>query len=124
MNIFNYFKKKKSNKEIEENISAEIVAENEKELKQYTPYGRIITYIQTEDQQVPTIWNMGIFHSNVLPDIGSIIWVANEDTSELNPWKVIRFDFIEDLNIENALFPYIVVVKASQDDITKVSYEE
>lgn len=123
MKLFDYFKKK-SNKEIEETISDQIVAENEKEVTQYTPHGCIITYIQTEDEIAPTIWNMGIFHSSVLPDIGSIIWIANEDTSELKPWKVIRFDFIEDLNIENALFPYIVVVKATQNDITDVMYEE
>lgn len=123
MNIFNYFKKK-SNKEIEETLSEQIVAENEKEVTQYTPYGCIITYVQTEENVAPTIWNLGTFHSSVLPDIGSIIWIPNEDTAELKPWKVIRFDFIEDLNIENALFPYIVVVNATQNDITEIKYEE
>lgn len=123
MKLFNYFKKK-SNKEIEETLSDQIFAENEKEIKQYDVYGCIITYIQNEDEVVPTIWNLGAFHSSVLPDIGSIIWTADEDTAKLTPWKVIRFDFIEDLNIDNALFPYIVVVKATQNEITRVSYEE
>lgn len=119
-NIFN----KKSNQEIEEVLIDNISAENEKEQSNIKVYGILITYIQNEENVPPVIWNLGSFHCEILPEIGSIVWIANEDTNELSPWKVVRFDFIEDLNIDNAIYPYIVVVKASQNDITRISYDE
>ena len=50
-------------------------------------------------------------------DINSIIWAPNEANTMLVPYKVIRFDFIEDENETLRTFTYIVVSDARYSDI-------
>lgn len=55
----------------------------------------------------------------MLPDRDSVIWCPNGNMTNLLPYKVIRYDYIEDPNTENNIykFVYIVVRPATNSDI-------
>lgn len=118
MNIFNIFKKK-TELEIEEELEQQIISENSKE---YKVEARIIEYKLEEDQDVPSIFVISDFHGNILPTENSIIWAPDENNTKLMPYKVTRFDFIEDPETDASMFTYIVVVPAKTSDITNISY--
>ena len=119
MNIFNIFRKKKTELEIEEEITREIIAENSQNRKAESI---VIRYKLEEDQVVPTIVKICDFHGNILPSEGSIIWAPDENNTKLLPYKVKRFDFIEDPETDASSFNYIVVVPAQTNEITNIDY--
>lgn len=114
MNIF----KKKSNHSIEDDIVQEVIQHNTEESD--IIYAKIIEYYinpDDEENEVPNILFICDFHNSVMPDINSIIWCPNKAKDKLEPYKVIRFDFIEDLNTDLNKNVFIVVTPAKQTDI-------
>lgn len=55
------------------------------------------------------------FHNNILPEVGSIIWIGSEDELPL-PYRCIRFDYFENNTID-AENLYVVVEPAKESDI-------
>ena len=76
---------------------------------------KVITYVQTKEYESPQIQILCDFHNNILPMIDSIIWIRNKN--QLFPYKVIRYDYIENGNEETYNLTYIVVVRALPGDI-------
>lgn len=115
MNIFNIFKKKQSNLQQEEQLESEIYEYNSNVTE--TIYGVVIKYNIISEDDIPVIIKICDFHCATLPDIDSIIWAPDKDKTKLEPYKVIRFDFIEDVDNNSNL--YIVVTNANINDIAK-----
>lgn len=113
--VFNkLFKKKVTTLEEEKELEKNII-ENNSEVNLSNTY--IITYITIDEDTPPELKIIGLFHAEILPEKDSIIWCVSETKDKLVPYKVIRFDFIEDPdpNINNRI--YIVVVPAKYNDI-------
>ena len=115
MNFFNIFKKKQTILEQEEQIESEIYEYNSN--IEESIYGIVIKYEIVSENDIPIIIKICDFHCPTLPDINSIIWAPNKDKTKLEPYKVNRFDFIEDIDNNSNL--YIVVNEANIQDITK-----
>lgn len=111
-----FFKQNKSETELEEEIENEVIDNN---LKQKQTNVSIIKYNIQEDQEIPDIIHICDFHPTTLPSEGSIIWAPNKEQTSLIPYKVIRFDFIEDPEQEINSKIYIVVKEARLTDIIK-----
>ena len=109
------FWKKKTDIEQEEEIENEVIDNN---LKQKKTNVSIIKYNIQEEQEIPDIIHICDFHPDILPNEGSIIWAPNKEQTSLMPYKVIRFDFIEDPEQEINSKIYIVVTEAKLNDIT------
>ena len=110
---------KKSNLNIEQELTKEIIEHNTSE-EVVNVSAKIIQYyvnVDSEETDIPTIIFICDFHSSIMPDIGSIIWCPNKDKNKLEPYKVIRFDFIEDPNTDLNKDIFIVVKPAIQTDI-------
>ena len=110
---------KKSNLNIEQELTKEVIEHNTSE-EVVNVSAKIIQYyvnVDSEETDIPTIIFICDFHSSIMPDIGSIIWCPNKDKNKLEPYKVNRFDFIEDIDNNSNL--YIVVNEANIQDITK-----
>ena len=115
-NIFS----KKTEIEKEEKIEKEIIEEAQKEQETLPVSAIVIMYMYDDiEDSVPQISQICEFHNSLLPDKGSIIWAPNTDMTALTPYKVIRYDFIEDPEKSNNIsrFVYIVVVPADNSDI-------
>ena len=98
MKIFNFLNKnKKTDQEIEEEITKTIIDEDIQEKKD-TVTAMVIKYIEKEEGEIPEIFKICNFHADILPDMNSIIWAPNINKNKLVPYKVIRIDFIEDLD--------------------------
>ena len=119
MRIFNLFRKKKTELEIEEELEKEIISENIKD-KKYN--SMVIRYKLEVDQEIPSIVKICDFHGNILPSENSIIWAPDENNTKLIPYKVVRYDFIEDPETDESLITYIVVVPAKINEITNIDY--
>lgn len=119
MSLFSIFRKKKTELEIEEEITKEIISENSQTRKVDSV---VIRYKLEEDQDVPRIVKICDFHGNILPSENSIIWAPDENNTKLLPYKVKRFDFIEDPETDASSFTYIVVVPAQTNEITDIDY--
>ena len=125
MKIFNFVNKlrkkpKKTEIEIEQEIEEEIIKENLQEEEKITAI--IIEYIIDENSEIPKIKKICNFHSELLPEQNSIIWAPNSNQTRLLPYKVLRLDFIEDLDTDAKNFIYIVVKPALLNDIA-VNYD-
>ena len=107
--LFN--KKTELEKELE--IEEEIINDNVEQ----KPTAIIIKYFIEDEETPPKIIKICNFHNEIMPDINSIIWAPNEANTMLVPYKVIRFDFIEDENETLRTFTYIVVSDARYSDI-------
>ncbi len=117
MKFFNFLsKKKKTELEIEEEITNNIIEEETQEQVE-TVTAIVIKYIENDEGEIPEIFKICNFHSEMLPDINSIIWAPDLNKNKLMPYKVIRIDFIEDLDVNIAKFNYIVVKDAMISDI-------
>lgn len=110
-----WFKKNKTEVEQEEELEKEVIDNN---LKQNKTNVSIIKYNIQEDNEIPDIIHICNFHPDILPNEGSIIWAPNKEQTTLIPYKVIRFDFIEDPEQEINSKIYIVVIEAKLTDIT------
>ena len=102
--------------DIEEEIEKEVI-DNNISLQNKTNIC-IIKYKVTEDNDIPDIIHICDFHVDTLPNQDSIIWCPNETQTNLIPYKVIRYDFIEDPEQEINSKIYIVVTDAKLSDIT------
>ena len=117
MNIFKQlFNNKKTELEKEEEIEREVI-DNNISLQNKTNIC-IIKYKVKEDNDIPDIIHICDFHVDTLPNNDSIIWCPNETQTNLIPYKVIRYDFIEDPEQEINSKIYIVVTDAKLSDIT------
>lgn len=118
--LWNIFKKKPTNFEQEQLIEKEIIEYNFN-IKENI-YGIVIKYDIVSDNLIPVITKICDFHCEVLPNIDSIIWAPNKERDKLEPYKVIRYDYIEDVDNNNNL--YIVVVNANINDIiSDITYD-
>lgn len=116
MKIFNFLsKKKKTEIELEDELTEEIIEENIEENKNVTAI--IIKYIINENTEIPKMYKICNYHSEIFPDINSIIWAPNNKQDKLLPYKVIRLDFIENQDNENIIL--IIVEDALITDIKK-----
>lgn len=114
--MFSFLKKKKSNLEQEQILEKEIIEYNENITD--TIFSTIIKYVPADDEEAPPkLIKICDFHASMLPNINSIIWAPNTDKTALFPYKVIRFDFIEDIDSAINSIPYIVVKDAKYNDI-------
>lgn len=104
--------------QLEQKIEKEIIEESEKQLESIKVTGIVIKYI-VDDNDIPQIIKISDFHNNIMPDPDSIIWASNG--KNLLPYKVIRYDFIEDPDLEKGIASnvYIVVKDALNSDILK-----
>jgi hypothetical protein len=119
MKIFNFLhKKKKTELEIENEITEEIIEENIKEESNTTAI--VIKYIIDEDTEIPSMFKICNYHSDMFPEPNSIIWAPNINQTSLLPYKVIRLDFIENPDNVNELL--IIVKDASLTDISNIEY--
>lgn len=123
--MFKFLKKlfhKETEIEKEEKLEQEIIKEAEKETGVIEITGIIIKYMLNDEDEVPTIVKIADFHNNIMPDPGSIIWASNG--KNLTPYTVIRYDFIEDPDLEKGIAQmiYIVVKDALNSDILKTFY--
>lgn len=118
MKFFNFLnkKKKKTELEIENEITDSIIEENIQE-QEDTVSAMIITYIEQDEGEIPKMFKICNFHSDLIPEQNSIIWAPNLNKTKLIPYKVIRMDFIEDLNSDVYKYNYIVVKEATISDI-------
>lgn len=113
MALFNF--KNKTDEEIEEEIVNEVIAENE---SSETSNIKVIQYfINDIEDSVPTIKLICMLHYDRIPEIGSIIWCPNIELRSLIPYKVIRYDYIEDVDSEANKYNYVVVKEATTQDI-------
>ena len=115
MTLFNFLKFKKT-QETEDEYLDRIANENKIEASREASNMVVIKYIQETFSSVPEIIKITEFKSSVLPDKGSIIWAPDSDKKQLLPYKVIRFDFIQETE-ENNKNVYIVVTDAEPKDI-------
>jgi hypothetical protein len=119
MKFFNFLhkRKKKTDLEIEEEITNEIIEENIKE-EQEEIKAIVIKYkVNDFNEEVPDIIKICNFHSELIPSEDSIIWAPNKEKTKLIPYKVVRIDYIEDLNTDAKNFIYIVVKDATINNI-------
>ena len=113
-NIFSkIFNRKITNLDQEELIEQEVINYNSNIID--NSYGIVIKYDIIQDNDIPVIIKICDFHFDNLPAINSIIWAPNKNKTKLEPYKVIRFDFIEDDDNKGNI--YIVVVDANIQDI-------
>lgn len=117
-NIFH----KETEIEKEEKLEREIIQENEKDLNEIPITGILIKYVMGDEDEVPQIVKIADFHNEIMPDPNSIIWASNGKF--LTPYKVLRYDFIEDPDLQTGLASntYIVVVDALNQDILRTIY--
>lgn len=123
--MFKFLKKlfhKETEIEKEEKLEQEIIKEVEKETGIIEITGIIIKYVLNDEDEVPIIVKIADFHNNIMPEPGSIIWASNG--KNLTPYVVIRYDFIEDPDLEKGIaqMTYIVVKDALNSDILRTSY--
>lgn len=117
MKFFNFIsKKKKTELELEEELTNDIIEENNQETQE-TVTAIVIKYIERDEGEIPEILKICNFHSELFPETNSIIWAPNLKKDKLIPYKVIRVDFIEDLDSDVCKFNYIVVKDATISDI-------
>ena len=78
--------------------------------------------VMEDEDAVPQIIKIGDFHNEVIPEPNSIIWAPTG--KKLTPYKVVRYDFIEDPDLEKGLAStlYIVVFDALNSDILRTHY--
>ena len=106
--------------EREEKMADEIIKENEEMLERaYDDEipAAVIRYIHNKKkkrgQQIDVL--LDEFHSHILPENGSIIWIQYEKM--LRPFKCIRYDYIENGSELDTIRVYIVVEPATTSDV-------
>lgn len=106
--------------EREEKMADEIIKENEEMLERaYEDEipAAVIRYIPSQDDnsgpQIDVL--LDEFHSPILPENGSIIWIQYEKM--LRPFKCIRYDYIENGFELDTIRVYIVVEPATTSDV-------
>ena len=106
----------------EEKIVQEIIEENQQITNSIKTTAQIIKYVMEDEETVPQIIKIGDFHNEIIPEPNSIIWAPTG--KQLTPYKVIRYDFIEDPDLEKGLAStlYIVVYDALNSDILRTNY--
>lgn len=113
---------KKSEKQIEDLYESKIIEENEAEDEKEVNSVKfvVIKYEYTdEDAPVPSMDVICKLHTDVMPMIDSIIWAPSTQRNCLLPYKVIRYDYIEDPDSDAYKYTYIVVKDALNTDIIK-----
>ena len=118
--LFNKVFHKETELEKEEKIEQELIEETIQQQIDIKTTGIVIKYILEDiEDKVPQIYKICEFHNEILPTPGSIIWAPNSEETVLMPYKVLRYDYIEDPDIDKKLFNYvyIVVIDASNSDI-------
>lgn len=120
MRFFDWFKKKTS-VDIENEMTEEVIRENEEYLNENTPEilpVSVIRYLKDDDDSAPQIEILcEQFHGPMLPEPGSIIWIADDYTRTSRPYKCIRYDFFESDDEYERSRSYIVVQCASSSEV-------
>lgn len=116
---------KKRNELREERFSEEIIREDEERLRESYEKeipASVITYLQENDETAAPVMDVIVdsFSGPILPEEGSVIWV--DINGLLRPFKVIRYDYIQNSSEYDSMRLYIVVHPASKSDIVKQYY--
>ena len=113
-------KKEKSNEELEDELTEQIIKENEDALQQAYEeelQASVITYVKADDEYdtIHPVVLVDTYTAKMMPDIGSIIWIT--ESNVMRPFKVIRYDFMQNENLYESMKVYIVVRAAVNADI-------
>lgn len=116
---------RKRNELREERFSEEIIREDEERLRESYEKeipASVITYLQENDDAATPVMDVIVdnFSGPILPEAGSVIWV--DINGLLRPFKVIRYDYIQNSSEYDSMRLYIVVHPASKSDIVKQYY--
>ena len=110
---------------LEEKYSEQIIREDAERLAEARDKeinAKVITYLQGDDDQATPIMDVIVddFTGPMMPEEDSIIWVDIEGL--LRPFKVIRYDYIQNTSEYDSMYVYIVVQTAPKSDIVKQYY--
>ena len=110
---------------LEEKYSEQIIREDAERLAEAHDKeinAKVITYLQGDDDQATPIMDVIVddFTGPMMPEEDSIIWVDIEGL--LRPFKVIRYDYIQNTSEYDSMYVYIVVQPAPKSDIVKQYY--
>ena len=110
---------------LEEKYSEQIIREDAERLAEARDKeinAKVITYLQGDDDQATPIMDVIVddFTGPMMPETDSIIWVDVE--SFLRPFKVIRYDYIQNTSEYDSMYVYIVRQPAPKADIVKQYY--
>ena len=114
------FKKAKSNEELEDELTEQILKENEEALHQAYEedlQASVITYVQSDDEYdtIHPVVLVDIYTGKMMPDVGSIIWIT--ETNIMRPFIVVRYDYMQNDNMYESMKVYIVVRPAVNANI-------
>ncbi len=111
---------------LEEKYSEQIIREDEQRLEEARKKeirAKVIAYLQGENDEKDTpVIDVIVdeFIGPILPEKDSIIWV---DVNEfLRPFRVIRYDYIQNSSEYDSIFVYIVVQPATKSEIVNQYY--
>ena len=119
-----YLERKRRLKELreEEELTQEVIQENEKAAEEAREESGIpaavITYIPAPDEEGGPRMDVIVeeMTCRLMPEPGSIIWIAaGEGVSR--PFKVVRFDYVENGSEYDSMRVYIVTEPAFSSDI-------
>lgn len=109
----------------EEELSEQIIREDEERLRE--AYSKeipatVITYTQSDDETQPPMMNAIVddFTGPMMPEPDSIIWATIDGF--LRPFKVIRYDYIQNSSEYDSMRVYIVVQPAPRSEIVPKHY--
>jgi hypothetical protein len=110
---------------LEEKYSEQIIREDAERLAEARDKeinAKVITYLQGDDEQATPIMDVIVddFTGPMMPEENSIIWVDIEGF--LRPFKVIRYDYIQNTSKYDSMYVYIVVQPSTKSDIVKQYY--
>ena len=120
------FTSKRKREELrEERLSEQIIHEDEERLREAYEKeipATIITYTQSDDETQPPIMNALVddFSGAMMPEPNSIIWIGVEGF--LRPFKVVRYDYIQNSSEYDSMRVYIVVQPAPRSEIVPNHY--
>lgn len=120
--MWRWFERLRARKEFEreEQLVEEVIRENEEAAEEARESAgipaTIISYIPADDDSGP---KMDILVEEMtcrmLPEPGSIIWISADEGSR--PFKVIRFDYMENGSEYDSMRVYVVVQPAYSSDV-------
>lgn len=110
---------------LEDELSREAIEDDERRIREAYETeipATVITYIQGADEESTPTMSVLLddFKCRLMPDVGSIIWI--ETGEMLRPFKVERYDYIQNASEYDSMRVYIVVHPAQRSHIIPNPY--
>lgn len=117
--------RRKSDEKREEKLTNELLKENSEDIEEEMESGIVASIVMyTPDSESNNNPTMTIFPDNfkgpIMPEPDSIIWIEDKETKVLNPYKVVRFDYVSNSSAYDSMRVYIVVTPARSTDIMPI----